>query len=392
MNKKWRDITRRFYCTTRRSFVSNLLPPKLLEQLEGEADGDQDYPKLPFAVFVKFMVRALFTVRKKPSTRNLAEVSKRPAIQLTTGVQAVSHQAIADRLRSVDLVSLQTIFNHVNGAAHLLLRKQTARRGGLKLFDCTSVEVTREKAPWAADNGDKNAVRLAMGIHADSDIPSVVLNASETTSDNTVFPAIVNTVKRGQTLVLDAGFTSLDCFKAIMDRRGFFVARMANIYKVQVLRSYRKAGSERTRVKSWKFVTDERVRVGTPRYGGPLEIRRVTWRDSVTGKCRVIWTNRFDLTAKRVFETDYYRWRIETHFRWLKSELGLDHLPSFDVNGVQAFFLLLLLAWICLRVFDAQQRRIPVDRFSCPAALNGWAIAVEYYLSAGNHAGHGFRA
>ena len=392
MNKKWRDITRRFYCTARRSFVSNLLPPRLLEQLEDGADGDRDYPKLPFGLFINFMVRALFTVRKKPSTRNLAELSKRPAIQLTTGVQAVSHQAIADRLRSVDLDSLQVLFNHVNGAAHRLLRRQTAGRGGLKLFDCTSIEVAKERAPWAADNGDKNAVRLALGIHAGSDVPSVAFNASETTSDNTVFPAIVNTVKKGQVLVLDAGFTRLDDFKNIMDRGGFFVARMADIYKVQVLHSYKKPEGKQASVKSWESVTDERVRVGTPRCGGPLETRRITWRDTATGKNRVIWTNRFDLTAKRVFEIDCYRWRIEVQFRWLKSELGLDHLPSFDMNGVQAFFLLVLLAWICLRIFDARQRGIPLDRFSCAAALNGWALAVENYLLTCNQSRHGYRA
>ena len=133
----------------------------------------------------------------------------------------------------------------------------------------------------------------------------------------------------------------------------------------------------------WILLEDARVLVGTPSSGGPIEARRVIWlkfNEDGTATLRAIWTDLFALTPKRIFEIDRIRWRCEVQFRWLKSELGLDHLASYDPNGVQAFFLLILLAWIGLRVFDARQRGIPVDRFSCAEALDEWAIALEHTL------------
>lgn len=383
MNKKWQHITRRFYKASRKRFDLELVPRKLLNEVAKDADGDQAYPKLPFNIFVDFMSRAILSVRKKPSTRRLARMSHLPSIQQLTDAPSVSHQAIADRLRSVDLETLQFVFQEVSQGASRLLGRGFRRRGGLRLFDCTTVEVSADSAPWAANNGDKNAVRLALGLNGVTDLPIVVLDASETTSDNTVFPAIVTHLQSGEMAVLDAGFTRLQNFQEILARGAHFVARMAQIYNIVVVRAFKLPTGGRAQYGEWRLLADERVLVGTPESGGPLEARRVHWmRLNSQGEedHRYIWTDRFDLTPKRVLEMDRIRWRMEVQFRWLKSELGLDHLPSFDGKGVQAFFLLVMLAWIGLRVFLARQCGIPVEQFSCAVALDLWAIAIENYL------------
>ncbi len=245
------------------------------------------------------------------------------------------------------------------------------------------MEVSANAAPWAAANGDKNAIRLVLGVNGVADLPIAVVDASDTTSDNSVFPAIVTHLKAGETLVVDAGVTRLRDFQALLAKGAQFVARMANIYDVQVVRRFQLPAGQQAQFEEWTLLTDERVQVGTPRSGGPLEARRVHWRKFNPKGMevhRVIWTDRFELTPKRVFEIDRIRWRVEVQFRWLKSELGLDHLPSFNANGVQAFFLLVMLAWIGLRVFLARQKGIPVEQFSCAEALDAWRIAIENYL------------
>lgn len=383
MHKKWQRISRRFYKASRKRFDLELVPRQLLQGVTKAADGIQTYPKLPFDIFVDFMPRAILSVRNKPSTRRLARTSHLPSLQQLSGISGVSHQAIADRLRSVDLLALQLIFQEVSQAACRLLGHGFRRRGGLRLFDCTTVEVSPEAAPWAADNGDKKAIRLALGVNGVSDLPLVALDASETTSDNTVFPAIVAQLQHGETVVLDAGFTRLRNFQELLARGVHFVARRAQIYHVEVVRAFSLPAAGRAQSGEWRLLADERVRVGTPESGGPLEARQVIWeKPKPDGEKvqRIIWTDRFDLTPKRVLEIDQIRWRLEVQFRWLKSELGLDHLPSFDVNGVQAFFLLVMLAWIGLRVFTARQCGIPVEQFSCAAALDAWARTIENYL------------
>ena len=186
-------------------------------------------------------------------------------------------------------------------------------------------------------------------------------------------------------MVLDAGFTRLREFLAILAKGAHFVARFAAIYEVQVLHAFSLPPGGQAQFEEWHLLADERVlaALGTPRSGGPLEARRVHWMKlNKKGEeiHRFIWTDRFDLTPKRLFEIDRIRWRLEVQFRWLKRELGLAHLPTYDWQGVQAYFLLVLLAWISLRVFFARQCGIPVEQFSCAEALDAWERNMEESL------------
>lgn len=219
----------------------------------------------------------------------------------------VSHQAIANRLRTVDLASLQFLFHYGSEGACRLLGRGFSRRARLRLFDCTTREVPPEAGAWAATNGDKNAVRLALGLNSVTELPVAVLDASETTSDITVFPAIVAQLRPRETAVLEAGFTWLRDFIAILAKGTHFVTRMVQIYEIQIVRAFKLPGGERARFDEWSLLADERVLVGTPMNGGPLEARCVTWA-KLTSKGeevhRVIWTDRFDLTPKRLFKID----------------------------------------------------------------------------------------
>ena len=172
MNQRWRRLTRHFYHPSRACFTRELLPHKLLLDMTATADGAQAYPKLPFHIFVPFMVRALLTTRTKPSTRRLARLSRRPTIQRPTNVPEVSHQAIATRLRTINLEHLRLLFQEVSAAAGRLLSRGFRRRAKLRLFDVTTREVSKVAAAWAADNGDKQAVRLALGVNGVTDLPS----------------------------------------------------------------------------------------------------------------------------------------------------------------------------------------------------------------------------
>ncbi len=129
MAQKLHPSTRRFYIASRKNFNIELIPRKLLQDVAKDADGDQAYPKLPFDVFVDFMPRAILSVPNKPSTRRLARMSEHPSIQQVSGISGVSHQALADRLRSIHLPSLYHVFQEVSQGACRLLGRGFRRRG-----------------------------------------------------------------------------------------------------------------------------------------------------------------------------------------------------------------------------------------------------------------------
>ena len=62
--------------------------------------------------------------------------------------------------------------------------------------------------------------------------------------------------------------------------------------------------------------------------------------------------------------------------------MGLVHLPTYDWKELQAYFLLVMLAWISLRVFAARQCGMPVEQFSCAEALDAWETRMEESLLA----------
>lgn len=369
MNKQWRISIRAYLKRMTHHPLTQILPTYLLKQIEETVEPTGTYAKLPFVVFVRFMLVCLLWTPRIPSTRRLAKLSGNQLIQRFSGINQVSHQAIADRFRTISSTGLQILLNLLADSARHASSQDVRPFGVLTLFDCTTIEGSAVFYDWAAPNGDNYALRFALIVDYQSDIPCGLQDASETTSDNSVFPALVEQINRGDTTVWDAGFTKLVCFQRIHEKKAFWIARMAKIYSVQVLNPRKIHLSDQKPLTGWTLQQDDRVLVGTVDSGGPIRARRLIWTNPAEEEPLVLWTNHGRWRPKRIFEAYQARWRVEVHFRWLKSELKIDHLPSHDPDGLKHFFLLVLLAWLLLRLFFASYSRQPWDKFSCRDAI-----------------------
>jgi len=369
MNKQWRISIRAYFKRISHHPITQILPTYLLKQIEEAVEPTGKYTKLPFMVFVRFMLVCLLWTPRIPSTRRLAKLSGNTLIQTFSGIKSVSHQALADRFQTVSSTGLRTLLNLLADSARRSSSKDLRRFGVLKLFDCTTVEGSAVFYDWAAPNGDKYALRFALIIDYQSDVPCGLQDASETTSDNSVFPKLLKQINQGDTTVWDAGFTKLVCFQDIRKKGAFWIARMANIYSVQVVHRRNIHPNDKKPINRWTLQQDDRVLVGTPDSGGPILARRLVWTNPAEEDPLVIWTNHGRWRPKRIFEAYQARWRVEVHFRWLKSELKIDHLPSHDPQGLENFFLLVLLAWLLLRLFSIWYSHQPWSEFSCRDAV-----------------------
>lgn len=376
MNKNWRASTRAHLKQLGKPFITRLLPFYVLQQVQDQEERPDQYPKLPFATFVPFMMSTLLWVHQKPSTRVIAGQSRNPVLQHVSDIEPISHQAVADRLQTISHTGLRQLIELcVTTVRHSTGRK--LKTGDLlKLFDCTTMSKSALLYDWGAPNGEKVAVRIALGVDAQLDCPYCLLDASETTSDNSVFPEIVQYLKAGETLVIDAGFTRLADFRTIQEKKAYWVTRMADIYHLEVEHVYDLPRRSEQVHEGWLLQSDCRVLIGTARSGGPLRVRQVVWRHPRTGDIWTLFSNHFDWKPKRILQAYLARWRVEVHFRWLKSQLKLTHLPSQDPKGVLAFFLLVGLAWLFLRLFFAQQTQRAFHDFSCRDALLAFQLAV----------------
>ncbi len=376
MNKNWRASTRAHLKQFSRSFLTKLLPSYVLSQIQEREEQPGQYPKLPFSIFVPFIVGTLLWSHQQPSTRVIAGQSANPILQQISGIGPISHQAIADRMQTVSHTGLRALIDVQVSAVRYSTGRKLKTGDLLKVFDCTTISKSALLYSWAAPNGVKVAVRIALGIDAQLDCPYCLLDASETTSDNSIFPEIVKQLKEGETLVVDAGFTRLDDFCAIQEKGAYWVSKMAPIYYLEIEHVYDLPRWSEQVHEGWLLQSDSRVLMGTSRSGGPLRVRQVIWRHPQTGELWTLFTNHFDWKPKRILEAYLMRWRIEVHIRWLKSQLKITHLPSCDPQGVVAFFLLMTLAWLVLRLFYAQQGPRAFHDFSCRDALVTFQLAL----------------
>ena len=95
MNKNWRVSTRAHLKHFTQPFLTRLLPSYVLQQIQEQEEKPDQYPKLPFATFVPFMVGTILWSHQQPSTRVIAGHAHNPILQRLSGIGSISHQAKA---------------------------------------------------------------------------------------------------------------------------------------------------------------------------------------------------------------------------------------------------------------------------------------------------------
>ena len=83
----------------------------------------------------------------------------------------------------------------------------------------------------------------------------------------------------------------------------------------------------------------------------PVNLRRIGYRDPVTGKHYVFLTNNFKLSAKTIADVYKARWQVELFFKWIKQNLKIKSFVGTSKNAVMtqiwiAMCIYLLIAFI----------------------------------------------
>ena len=77
----------------------------------------------------------------------------------------------------------------------------------------------------------------------------------------------------------------------------------------------------------------------------PIPLRRVGYRDPITGKHYVFLTNNFALAASTIAAIYKSRWQIELFFKWIKQNLKIKSFVGTSKNAVMTQI------WIALCVY-----------------------------------------
>ena len=105
-------------------------------------------------------------------------------------------------------------------------------------------------------------------------------------------------------------------------------------------------------------------------------------------------TDLLDLTVDQICALRRYRWTVETVIRWLKKQLGLDHLISYSPRGVILQVTMALIVYGLLVLYTQGQplsvarlrRKIRTDLHQ---ALYEWGWKQGYQAAFAEHSGPG---
>ncbi len=216
--------------------------------------------------------------------------------------------------------------------------------GKVIALDSSIINLSMKLMPWAHFSKQEACVKLHTAIDLAGDLPELVVIGPGNVQDMKMARRRMR-FQRGTTVIFDKGYSNYSWYRELDEKGVFFVTRQKDYARNKVARSRK---TDRTQ----GYICDqdvyvqgrvaERARLG--------KLRRVKYRDPLTGKKLVFLTNRFDLDTKTICELYKARWRVELFFKTLKQNLKIKKFLGTTPHAVKAQIWVALIAYLLVQI------------------------------------------
>jgi putative transposase len=194
-------------------------------------------------------------------------------------------------------------------------------------LDASTIDLCSVAFPWADFRKTKGAVKRHIGLNHAGYLPEFVAITEGKKHDVNVgrmfnFP-------KGSIVAIDKGYNDYGWYKRLTDRGIFFVTRLKTNAKYQVK-------DRRSVAKASGLTCDQTIEFTGLQTAKkcPVALRRIGYRDQITGKKYVFLTNNFQLSAKTIADIYKSRWQVELFFKWIKQNLKIKSFVGTSRNAV----------------------------------------------------------
>ena len=255
------------------------------------------------------------------------------------GVQAVARSTFADANNHRPASFFEALFGLMYRRCQPLAPKHKFRfKNKLFSLDATVVSLCLSLFFWARFRRTKGGIKLHTLLDHDGYLPAFV--AISEAREHEVRRARSLHLPKGSIVVEDMGYTDYDRYAQLTAQRIFFVTRQKRNARCEVL--------ERRKInKKQGLLSDQTIRIQAQE--GPLVLRRIGYRDPVTGRRYIFLTNHFKLAAKTIADIYKERWQIETFFRFIKQNLKIKAFIGNSENAVMTQIYAALIVYLLLR-------------------------------------------
>jgi hypothetical protein len=205
-------------------------------------------------------------------------------------------------------------------------------------LDATTIDLCLSVFPWAPFRSTKAAIKLHTLLDLRGNIPSFIRISDGKWHEVNVLDELIT--EPGAFYVMDRGYIDFERLGRLSEAGSFFVTRAKSNLKVQ--RRYSRKVDKNT-----GLICDQTVMLTVfySRQGFDAPLRRIKFKDPVTGKTLVFLTNNFALPALTITQLYRCRWQVELFFKWIKQHLRIKAFFGTTENAVKTQI------WIAISVY-----------------------------------------
>ena len=200
-------------------------------------------------------------------------------------------------------------------------------RNKLYSLDASTIDLCLSVFPWANFRTTKGAIKLHVGLDHEGYLPEFVTLTDGKTTDITAGRALA--FPSGSIVACDRGYNDYGWYKQLTEKGIFFVTRLKKNAQYRIV-------ARRTVSSNQGLRSDQTIEFTglQARKHCPMPLRRIGYRDPLTGKHYVFLTNHFALSAKTIADIYKQRWQIELFFKWIKQNLKIKSFIGTSRNAV----------------------------------------------------------
>lgn len=216
-------------------------------------------------------------------------------------------------------------------------------------LDASTIDLCLSVFPWADFRANKGAVKLHVGLNHSGYLPEFVTVTDGKDADITVGRTL--NFPRGSIVAVDKGYNDYSWYNQLTDKGIFFVTRLKSNAKHRVTTRHQV-------VKGKGVICDQTIEftgVQTAKRC-PAPLRRIGYKDAVTGKRYTFLTNNFKLSARTIADIYKARWQVELFFKWVKQNLKIKAFIGTSKNAVMTQIWIALCMYVLLAFLKFQSK------------------------------------
>jgi hypothetical protein len=195
-------------------------------------------------------------------------------------------------------------------------------------LDSTTIDLCLTLFPWAHFRRAKGAVKMHTLLDLRGSIPTFIQITDGSVHDLNILDELIP--EPGSIYILDRGYVDFARLYVFTRCLATFVIRSRGNLRCRRLYS-------RPVDRSTGLICDQTVVLTVPRSleGYPEPLRRIRYKDPLTGRTLVFLSNNFELPALTIAELYRCRWQIEIFFKWVKQHLRIKAFYGTSANAVK---------------------------------------------------------